>query len=99
MGFKDVRALLVDALQTDQYTTEWRHDVAHKNLLATEKVTPAFVARLLLRCRGDDYETRRHHLYPDVPCHVFTPVLDGEGWYVKAFFASARAVFISVHRF
>lgn len=98
MGFKDVRALLVDALQTNQFATEMRPDIDRKNLLAVKEVTPVFVARLLLRCRGGDYETQRHHLYPDVPCHVFTPVLDGEGWYVKAYFVSARAVFISVHR-
>ncbi|HEY0019455.1 MAG TPA: hypothetical protein VGC13_24350 [Longimicrobium sp.] len=98
MGFKDVRALLVDALQTDQFGFEDRDDIDQKNLLAANEVDTSFVIRLLLRCTGRDYACRKHHFLPHVLCHVFTPVIEGESWYVKAYFLSARAVFISVHR-
>jgi hypothetical protein len=98
MGFKEVRTLLIDALQSGQYQHEWRSDSPTKNLLAIELVTPGFVVQLLLRCGGNDYECSKHHTREHTLCHVFTPVLDGERWYVKAYFVSARAVFISVHR-
>lgn len=98
MGFKDVRTLLIDALQSNDYEFEERTDQDEKNLLAAGKVTREFVIRLLLRCSGGDYECRKHHFLPRVLCHVFTPVLDGQRWYVKAYFLSARAIFISVHR-
>jgi hypothetical protein len=98
MGFKDVRTLLVDALQSGEYGFEDRDDIDEKNLLAVNKVSPDFVVRLLLRCTGLQYDCRKHHFYPHVLCHVFTPVLDGERWYVKAYFLSSHAMFISVHR-
>lgn len=98
MGFKDVRALLIDALQSRQYGYEDREDLEEKNLLAAKRVPPGFVIRLLLRCSGLEYECQKHHLHPHILCHVFKPVLDGERWYVKAYFVSARAIFISVHR-
>jgi hypothetical protein len=98
MGFKDVRALLVDALRSDQFGFEDREDIDEKNLLAAEKVTVEFVIRLLLRCDGHEYECRKHHTLPRVLVHVFTPLLGGERWYVKAYFLSSRAIFISIHR-
>jgi hypothetical protein len=98
MGFKDVRMLLIEALESGQFEVEERNDIDEKNLLAAEKISPEFVIRLLLRCTGREYESRKHHSRPHVLCHVFTPVLDDERWYVKAFFVSARAIFISVHR-
>lgn len=98
MGFKDVRMLLIDALRSRQYEYEERDDLEEKNLHATERVTPSFVIHLLWRCSGLEYESRKHHLYPHLLCHVFKPVVDGERWYVKAYFVSTRAIFISVHR-
>jgi hypothetical protein len=98
MGFKDVRTLLIDALMAREYGFDDREDLAEKNLLATKQVTPGFVIRLLLRCGGLDYECRRHHVHPHLLIHVFKPVLDGERWYVKAYFLSSQAIFISVHR-
>jgi hypothetical protein len=98
MGFKEVRTLLVDALRSDQFEFEDREDIDGKNLLAAEKVNAEFVIQLLLRCDGREYECRKHHTLPRVLVHVFTPLLGGERWYVKAYFVSSRAVFISVHR-
>lgn len=97
MGFKEARALLIEALQSDQYRAEDRSDVREKNLLDTEEVTPAFVIHLLNRCAGWEYGTSKHH-FQDVWCHTFTPQLGAERWYIKAYFQpGGEAVFISVH--
>jgi hypothetical protein len=98
MGFKDVRCLLIDALESGHYQHEYRADMESKNLLAIGEVTAEFVVDLLRRCRGDQYRSSPYHFDPGVLCHQFTPKLDGERWYLKAYFLSAKAVFISVHR-
>lgn len=98
MGFHDVRGLLVDALESGRYQHERRNDMESKNLLAVGDVTPEFVVRLLRRCGGKQYRASPHHFDQSVVCHAFTPELDGERWYVKAYFLSADAVFISVHQ-
>jgi hypothetical protein len=97
MGFKEVRARLIEALQSDEYGYDERPDGRWKNLLATDEVTAEFVVRLLLRCQGWEYSTSKHH-FRDVECHIFTPAMGGERWYVKAYFEPGRAMFISVHR-
>jgi hypothetical protein len=97
MGFKEVRALLIEALRSGVYDVEKRADTEEKNLLATREVTPEFVARLILRCASWEYSTSKHH-FRDVQCHVFTPTMAGERWYIKAYLEPANAVFISVHR-
>jgi hypothetical protein len=96
MGFKEIRAVLIEALRSRQYRNEERLDAAEKHLLASGSVDEDFVIRLLLRCPGWEYSTSRHHFY-DVDCHIFTPTMDGERWYVKAYLERGRAVFISVH--
>jgi hypothetical protein len=96
MGFKEVRASLIEALQSDRFISELRPDIAKKNLLFTGVVAPEFVVRLLSRCAGWEYSLSRHH-FRDVDCHVFTPVTAGERWYIKAYFEHGHAVFISVH--
>jgi hypothetical protein len=88
---------LIEALQSGVYDAETRAGAAEKNLLATREVTAEFVARLLMRCAGWEYSTSKHH-FRDVQCHVFTPTMAGERWYVKAYFEPPKAVFISVHR-
>ncbi|HEX2207159.1 MAG TPA: hypothetical protein VHG93_05715 [Longimicrobium sp.] len=97
MGFKEARALLIEALRAGRFIHEERSDIDEKNLLSAGAVAPAFVIRLLLRCAGWEYRTSRHH-FLDVDCHVFTPTMAGDQWYVKAYLEPGRAVFISVHR-
>lgn len=96
MGFKEIRALLIGALQSDHVISEPRPDAAEKNLLSTQEVTNEFVIHLLHRCAGWEYSTSKHHTQ-DVDCHVFTPSLGGQRWYIKAYLQSEWAVFISVH--
>ncbi|HEX2078236.1 MAG TPA: hypothetical protein VHG08_11025 [Longimicrobium sp.] len=98
MGFKDARASVVAALRSGQYQHEEREDGDEKNLLDAREVTPDFVATLLLRCSGDQYQARQHHADPGLLCHIFRPQLWGERWYIKVYFQSSVAVFISVHR-
>src|ERR1043165_2320306 len=97
MGFKEVRAQLIQALRSGDSIHEERSDIDEKNLLSGGAVDAAYVIRLLLRCAGWEYSTSRHH-FLDVDCHVFTPVMAGDRWYVKAYLEPGRAVFISVHR-
>ncbi len=96
MGFKEVRALLIKALQADQFIEEPRTDAAEKNLLSTGAVTSDFVIHLLRRCAGWEYSTSRHHTR-DVDCLIFTPSTGGQRWYIKAYLQDEWAVFISVH--
>lgn len=98
MGLNSVRSLLIDALRSGQIQHERRTALAERTLLATDEVSAEFVIRLLTRCSGRDDQSRPHHFDRTVECHVFTPKLDNERWYVKAYFLSANAVFISVHR-
>lgn len=97
MGFKEYRALLVEALRSGEFISEPRRDIEQKNLLATRVVTADFVVRLLLRCAGWEYSTSRHH-FRDADCHIFTPTLGGERWYVKAYWHQGLVVVVSVHR-
>lgn len=96
MGFKEIRALLIAALQEGHFINELRPDAAQKNLLATRAVTKEFVIHLLRRCSGWEYSTSRHHSQ-EVDCHVFTPSAGGQRWYIKAYLRNEWAVFISVH--
>ena len=98
MGFKDVRCLLVDALESGRFQHEFRADMESKNLLAVGDVTPEFVVRLLRRCTGRHYRASPYHRDRSILCHEFMPELDGGRWYLKAYFLSADAVFISVHQ-
>jgi hypothetical protein len=77
---------------------EYRADMESKNLLAIGEVTPEFVVRLLNRCTGRQYRASPYHFDRSVVCHEFTPQLNGARWYLKAYFLSADAVFISVHQ-
>jgi len=98
MGFRDVRSLLIDALLTGRFQHEERDDIESKNLLAVGDVSADFVVRLLRACRGSQYRSSPYHFDRSVDCHEFKPVVAGEAWYVKAYFLSDGAVFISVHR-
>ena len=98
MGFRGVRGLLIDALESGRFQHEYRADMESKNLLAVGDVTPEFVVLLLKRCHGNQYRSSPYHFDRSIQCHEFTPTLDGKAWYLKAYFLSADAVFISVHQ-
>jgi len=97
MGFRDVRQLLIDALESGRFQHEYRADMESKNLLAVGDVTPEFVVSLLRRCPGGRHQSSPYHYDRSIQCHWFTPTCEGQRWYIKAYFLSADAVFISVH--
>lgn len=98
MGFNEIRSLLIEAIQNGSIDHEHRTDMQQKNLLYAGQVDGQFVIRLIRRCTGWEYSTSRHHYIESTWCHVFTPQLGGQRWYIKVFFQSGLAVFISVHR-
>lgn len=97
MGFRDAQRRLVEALRNGRYDFEEREALEEKNLLAIGEVDAAFVVRLLQRCPGSRYRESLHDFDPTTVVHTFLPELEGERWYVKAYFLSDDAVFISVH--
>ncbi len=99
MGFRNAKTRLIRALESGDFGHEPREVQEEKNLLAVGDVTTEFVIDLLHKSRGQDYSSSPHHADPLVDVHVFGPTVDGERWYVKAYFSPDRsAVFISVHR-
>jgi hypothetical protein len=99
MGFKDVRALLIECLEQGRWSAEVRRDIDVKNELATGEMQPEKAINLLQRCRGDQYGSSPYHANRKIACHEFKPVdVDGQRWYIKAYFVSIDAVFISVHK-
>lgn len=101
MSLAAARRALLAALEAGRYEYEARDTLAEKNLLAIGNVDAAFVALLVRRTRGNQYEAVPHHWDSTVRVHVFKPQFGGERWYVKAYFLppdETRAVFIGVHR-
>jgi hypothetical protein len=98
MGFVAARSLLIDALECGTFQHEERRDIERKNLLAVGDVSAEFVVGLLRACRGNQYKASPYHFDRTIVCHEFKPVAAGQAWYVKAYFLSSDAVFISVHR-
>ena len=101
MGFKNSKAAVIAALRAGNFAHEARAAQEEKNLLAIGDVDAEFVARLVGKTMGQDYEESRHHWDQSVTVHTFKPTLDKVRWYIKAYFleeAGDRATFISVHR-
>ena len=97
MGLREVRTELIECLKDGRYEHEPRDVLSEKNLLAVGDVTAAHVIRLLQRCKGEQYECSPHDADRETLVHVFQPEADGRCWYIKAYFLSEGAVFISVH--
>ncbi|MFQ5791111.1 MAG: hypothetical protein ACE5JI_11630 [Acidobacteriota bacterium] len=97
MSFRESRQALILALQEGRYEHEARDAQAEKNKLAVGELGDAEVIRLLRRCRGTQYSESPHDCDPGVTVYLFRPESGGESWYVKAYFLSDKAVFISVH--
>ena len=86
MGFKQVKAEVIDCLISGRVRHEERGDINIKNLLSTGAVTPEEVASLIGKARGGDYECSPHHFDRKIPVHTVT-VSHGEvAWYIKWYF-------------
>lgn len=98
MGLRDAKKQFIDALINGRFSAEPREALEETNLLAIGEVTPEFVINLISRTKGKDYYQDCHDLDQSVVVHVFKPQKDQEQWYVKGYFESEDAVFISVHK-
>jgi hypothetical protein len=101
VGLNAVRAALIAAVESGEFQHEMRDSLSEKNLLAIGEVTEAEVIQMLWRTKGDQYSSSRHDWDADTLVHVFRPEMDGERWYIKAYFLDPRdqsAMFISVHK-
>ena len=97
MGFKSVKAKVLDCLERGDISHEQRGDIDIKNLLATGQVSPSKVAEILGRARGDSYSSSPHHLADSIDVHVVKTRYAGKEWYIKWYFVDPSSVFISVH--
>lgn len=89
------------ALESGDFQHERRDTLSEKNLLAVGDVTETEVVKLLRRTRGDQYSSSGHDWDPGTTVHLFKPEVDGQRWYIKAYFldpAEKSAMFISVHK-
>ena len=103
MGFRTVKAAVVEALREGNFEHEAREAFAEKNLLAVGDVDANEVAELVLRTRSEDYRESPHHWDRSVVVHTFMSTAREERWYIKVYFVEAegddrKAMFISVHR-
>ncbi len=101
MGLRSARKALIAALEAGDFQHEKRDALSEKNLLAVGDVTETEVVGLLRKTRGDQYSSSPHDWDAATTVHVFKPVLDGEQWYIKAYFldpSDESAMFVSVHK-
>lgn len=101
MGLKSARRALIAALKAGDFQHESRDALKEKNLLAVGDVTEDEVISLLQKTRGDQYGSSNHDWDAETIVHVFKPEVDGERWYIKAYFLDPEdrsAMFISVHK-
>lgn len=101
VGLNSARKALIAALEAGDFQHEGRDTLSEKNLLAVGDMTETEVVRLLRRTRGDQYSSSCHDWDSETTVHVFRPEVDGERWYIKAYFldpADKSAMFISVHK-
>ena len=97
MGFKAVKAKILDCLARGDISHEQRGDIDIKNLLAIGQVSASEVAEILGRARGDSYSSSPHHLVTSIDVHVVKTRHAGQDWYIKWYFVDPDSVFISVH--
>jgi len=101
MGLAEVKQALIRALTDGDYQHEARDALSEKNLLAIGEVSEKEVMQMVRRTTGGQYSTSPHVWDRDTTVHVFTPQIEGQSWYVKAYFLTwpqGPVVFISVHR-
>ena len=93
MGFKQAKSEVIDCLKNGYVLHEERNNIDVKNLLATGAVTVDEVIAVILRAHGGDYCCSPHDFNHEIKVHI----LKTKGWYIKWYFLSPDAVFISVH--
>ena len=97
MGFKKIKAEVIDCLNAGKVRHEERDNIEVKNLLAIGEVTVAQVAMIIARARGGDYECSPHHFDQKIDVHTIKTINGGKAWYIKWYFLEPNTIFISVH--
>ena len=97
MGFKAVKAKILECLERGDVSHEQRGDIDIKNLLAIGQVSLDDVAQILVRARGDSYSSSPHHMAPSIDVHIVKTRHGSQDWYIKWYFVDPSSVFISVH--
>ncbi len=93
MGWKQVKADVLQALASGSFLHESRDAIDDKNLLAVGAVTPDEVSKIVRKCNGTHHSSSPHHREPAIEVHV----LRHSGWYIKFYFVDPDTIFISVH--
>ena len=97
MGFKAVKAKILECLERGDVSHEQRGDIDIKNLLAIGQVSLDDVAQIIARARGDSYSSSPHHMVPSIDVHIVKTRHGSQDWYIKWYFVDPSSVFISVH--
>ena len=95
MGFKEVKERAIECIKCDQVRHVERY--LDKNLFASGAISPEEMIQIIGSCRGDCYETNKHH-FLDTDVHIFKPRGKYDGLYIKFFFVEPDILFISVHQ-
>ena len=101
MGFNDVKRRVIPCLDSLAFESEARGAMSENNLLATGQISAEDVKRLINRCSGAQYVARPMTEDPGTMKHEMKPVVDGEQWFIRFYFATVRTdvvMFVSVHR-
>lgn len=97
MGFREVKAHVIDCLNNGYVLHEERGNIDIKNLLSIGVVSLNDVASIIGSSRGDSYFCSSHHLDSSINVHIIKSRYAGKNWYIKWYFVEPDCVFISVH--
>jgi hypothetical protein len=94
LGFKEVKEKAIECIRNG-HVRHVERDVG-KNMFAAGAFTPEEIMQIIGSCRGDCYQTDKHHLLK-VDVHILKPRGKHDGLYIKFFFVEPDILFISVH--
>lgn len=97
MGFKQIKAEVIDCLNNGRVRHEERDSIDVKNLLSIGAVSSEEVATLISKARGSNYVCSPHHFDRKVTVHTVKVREEEVVWYIKWYFLEPNTIFISVH--
>jgi hypothetical protein len=95
LGFKEVKERAIQCIKSN-HVRHVERDLG-KNMFAAGDLSPEEMIQIIDFCRGDCYETNKHHLF-NTEVHILKPRGKYDGWYIKFFFVEPDILFISVHQ-
>ncbi|MDR0306730.1 MAG: type II toxin-antitoxin system MqsR family toxin [Chitinispirillales bacterium] len=94
MAFNEVKVKAIDCIKNG-HVRHIERDIG-KNMFAVGDFTPEEMILIIGACRGDWYNSRKHH-FLEVDVHILKPRGKYDGLYIKFFFIEPDILFISVH--